>query len=222
MEIRNCFHNFISLFLAVLGLGCRTGFLSVGTTLWVQSRASRLLGSVAPQRVGSSWTGDQAPVSRIGRRILYHLATREALEIFSTKHVRKHFMSKLVPHPWGWQGPAAPLHVSGEQPGEELTASVRKWRNWQLSPEGVSGGNKAVGPRPKRKKSRADSKVPQFLQRLVRWTDDRQGCLRERHEEAGRKERGSAHRQAAQPHLRPSRVREGVTGTFTRPGGEFR
>ena len=92
----------------------------------------------------------------------------------------------------GWRGGRSALHVSGEQPGEELTAPVRKWRNRQLSPEGVSGGNKAVGPRPKRpkrpkrKKSRADSKGPQFLQRLVRWTDDRQGCLRERH--AGRKE----------------------------------
>ena len=106
--------NFISLFLAVLGLGCCKGFLGCGVwvllsgcgagALGTWGRQFQLPGSVALQPTGSSWTRDRAHVSRIGRRILYHLATRETLKIFFTKHFRKHFMSKLVPHPWGWQG----------------------------------------------------------------------------------------------------------------------
>ena len=63
------------------------GFSSCGT--WVQSlwfpssraQAQELwcTGLVAPWHVGSSWIRDQTLVSCIGRWILYHWATREAL-----------------------------------------------------------------------------------------------------------------------------------------------
>ena len=43
--------------------------------------ARRLTGLVAPRHVGSSWTRPQTPVPCVGRRILNHCATREALVI---------------------------------------------------------------------------------------------------------------------------------------------
>ena len=88
--------------MAVLGLHCCTGFpLVVGSggyslvavrslpsqwllLLWSSgSRMHGLLelwhrGLVAPQHVRFSWIRDQTHVSCIGRRLLYHCATREA------------------------------------------------------------------------------------------------------------------------------------------------
>ena len=58
-------HNFfIYLFLSVLDLPC-------------------CMGLVVPQHVGSSQTGDWTCVPCIGRQILYHWATREALQVNS-------------------------------------------------------------------------------------------------------------------------------------------
>ena len=37
----------------------------------------------APKHVGSSWTKDWTPVSCVGRQILYHWTTREALELLA-------------------------------------------------------------------------------------------------------------------------------------------
>ena len=41
------------------------------------------MGFIALQHVGSSWIRDGTSVPCIGRQILYHGTTREALEIFS-------------------------------------------------------------------------------------------------------------------------------------------
>ena len=54
-------------------------------------------GLTALQHVASSWTRDLTHVSRIGRRILYHRATREALQIFLNNHCT--ICSLAVPGP---------------------------------------------------------------------------------------------------------------------------
>ena len=56
----------------------RAGFSSCGT----QAQMLWHTGLVAPQRVGSSQTRDRTHVPCIGRRILNHCATREALNHF--------------------------------------------------------------------------------------------------------------------------------------------
>ena len=56
----------------------RTGFSSCGSRALDHGLSST--GLVAPQRVGSFQTGDQTCVPCIGRRILYHSATREVLK----------------------------------------------------------------------------------------------------------------------------------------------
>ena len=72
---------FICLFLSVLGLHCcMRAFLwlqKVGATLSCMGLVASW--HVAPWHVGSSWTRDRTCVSCIGRWILYHRATREAL-----------------------------------------------------------------------------------------------------------------------------------------------
>ena len=55
----------------------RAGFSSCST----QAQQLWLTGLVAPRHVGSSWTRAQTRVPCIGRRILNHCATREALVI---------------------------------------------------------------------------------------------------------------------------------------------
>lgn len=140
---------------------------------------------------------------------------REALKIFFTKHIRKHFLSKLVPGPWGWRGGGR--GVLAERKGEGLTASVRKWRKRQLAPRASQEEIDSLAKTQTEKERRRQQRPRPFLQRPVKWTDDRQGCLRQRDEEAGRKERGGTHRQAAQPVRDRPGSRESITGTFTRP-----
>ena len=98
------FFNFIYLFMAVLGLRfCARAFLQLwqaGATLHRGARASHyrglsccgaqapdaqaqrlwLTGVVAPRHVGSSQTRARTRVPCIGRQILNHCTTREALE----------------------------------------------------------------------------------------------------------------------------------------------
>ena len=65
----------------------RAGFSSCGTwaqQLWLtgsraQTQQLRRMGLVAPRHVGSSWTRARTRVPCIGRRILNHCATMEAL-----------------------------------------------------------------------------------------------------------------------------------------------
>ena len=71
------------------GLGnCGPGFSSCVRLLGSSAQAQELwrLGLAALRHVGSSWTRDRTRVPCIGRQILYHWATRGALNI--------HFLSK--------------------------------------------------------------------------------------------------------------------------------
>ena len=103
----------IYLFLAVLGLCCCAGLSLVAasggySSLWcagfslrwlllLRSTDSRHVGLVAPRHVGSSRTRARTPVPCIGRRILNHWTTREALwESFELSyHVRKVMLCRL-------------------------------------------------------------------------------------------------------------------------------
>ena len=105
------FHNFIYLFLAVLGLCCSLhhsrssvqashcgGFSCCraralghadfsSCRLWALEHGPNIWwkGFIDPRYVGSSWIRDQTPVSCIGRQILYCWATREAPEPYTLK-----------------------------------------------------------------------------------------------------------------------------------------
>ena len=105
------FHNFIYLFLAVLGLSCSLhhslssvqashcgGFSCCraralghadfsSCRLWALEHGPNIWwkGFIDPRYVGSSWIRDQTPVSCIGRQILYCWATREAPEPYTLK-----------------------------------------------------------------------------------------------------------------------------------------
>ena len=74
--------RFLSQWLLLLqGAGCR--HLGLGSCeLWALEHSLSSCGLVAPCHVGSSWTGDQTPVSCIGRWILTFCATREIPESF--------------------------------------------------------------------------------------------------------------------------------------------
>ena len=85
------FNDFIYLFLVALSLCCYTQpFCSCGVQAYrcgdfscrAQASVAMAHGVVASRPVGSSWTRDQTCVSGFGRWILYHWATREALQEF--------------------------------------------------------------------------------------------------------------------------------------------
>ena len=59
---------------------CRGLYCCGAQALGAQAQQLWLTGLVAPQHVGSSWTGARTRVPCIGRQILNHCATREALE----------------------------------------------------------------------------------------------------------------------------------------------
>ena len=82
--------NFLSLFVAVLGLRCCAGFSPAavsGAALELRSLGLSLqwlllwwcTGCAAPQHVRTSWIRDRTRVSCIGRQILYLWAMREVL-----------------------------------------------------------------------------------------------------------------------------------------------
>ena len=54
------------------------------------------MGLVAPRHVGSSRTRAQTRVPCIGRRILNHCATREALEALFLKDISRRYRLKVV------------------------------------------------------------------------------------------------------------------------------
>ena len=57
------------------------------------------MGLVAPQHVGSSQTRAQTRVTCIGKRILNHCATREALaQVFSNFNVHENHMGASLKH----------------------------------------------------------------------------------------------------------------------------
>ena len=78
------------------------GLTSCGSWVLAQAQQSRATGLVARQRVESSQIGDQTRVSCIDRQVLYHWATREALE----KTLESPPESKVI----------QPVHPKGDQP----------------------------------------------------------------------------------------------------------
>ena len=62
-----------------------------------------LTGLVAPRHVGSSQTRAQTRVPCIGRQILNHCATREALEQFFAQKNKKFWENGIMKFPEKWQ-----------------------------------------------------------------------------------------------------------------------
>ena len=86
------------------------GFSSCGSQALehrLHSCSELCTGLVAPRHVGSPWTRNRTCVSCIGRCILYHWATREALLLFYEKEKRTtllRFLAQSSPHFISYKG----------------------------------------------------------------------------------------------------------------------